>query len=151
MENTSKSMASETSRLKMPKTFLKTSRLDPANDYEVQLYNADLIATWQHLYFAAINALMALKTKRNISKTLAVETVLYASAQRQIKKGMDLIGIKPDTTNIAIMIISENKESIKTGLSAVSKQIGAKADETVLELSETKNRNIQNSFRYFKR
>jgi KEOPS complex subunit Cgi121 len=128
------------------KDFLKNLHGNLVSDYELQLYNADLVATWQHLYFAVLNALMAFKTKRNISKTLAVETVLYASAQRQIKKAMDLIGIKPDSKNVAIMIISENKESTKTGLSAVSKQIGADVDETVLDLSETKNRNIQNAF-----
>jgi KEOPS complex subunit Cgi121 len=128
------------------KDFLNSLSVDVVNDYEVQLYNADLVATWQHLYFAALNALMAFSTNRNISKTLAVETVLYASAQRQIKKAMDLIGIKPDSANVAIMIMSENKESTKAGLSAVSKQIGADLDETVLDLSETKNRNIQNVF-----
>jgi KEOPS complex subunit Cgi121 len=128
------------------KDFLKSLRVDIVDDYEVQLYNADLIATWQHLYFAALNALTAFRTNRNISKTLSVETVLYASGQRQIKKAIDLIGVKPDSTNVAIMLISENEESTKVGLSAVSKQIGADIDETVLDLSETKNRNLQNAF-----
>jgi KEOPS complex subunit Cgi121 len=133
-------------KVKDAKDFLKSLRVDMVDDFEVQLYNADLVATWQHLYFAALNALMAFKTKRNISKTLAVETVLYASAQRQIKKAIDLIGVKPETTNIAIMLMGKNEESTKAGLSVVSEQIGADIDETVLDLSETKNRNLQNAF-----
>ena len=128
------------------KDFLKSLRVDLVNDYEVQLYNADLVATWQHLYFASLNALMAFRTHRNISKTLAVETVLFASAQRQIKKAIDLIGIKPHSANVALILMSESKESAKAGLSAVSIRIGANVDESVLDLSETKNRNIQNAF-----
>ena len=58
-------------------------------DIEIQFSDADFVASWEHLYFAIVNALTAFKNKRNISKSLAVETVLYASAQRQIKKAID--------------------------------------------------------------
>ncbi|MCW4018796.1 MAG: KEOPS complex subunit Cgi121 [Candidatus Bathyarchaeota archaeon] len=113
---------------------------------EVQLFDADLVATWQHLYFAALNALTAFRNERNLSKSLAVETALYASAQRQIKKALDLIGLKPESTNTAVMLIGDAAESVETGFSTVTKHMGVKRDDSVLELSQAKRRRIREVF-----
>jgi len=118
---------------KMPKT-------------EIQFLNAYLIATWQHLYFAVLNALVAFKNKQNISKSLAMETILYASAQRQIRKAVELLGIKSDTSNIAVVAIGENPETLRLVTLSLEECIGAKEDETVLELSDRKTRIIRIAF-----
>jgi tRNA threonylcarbamoyladenosine modification (KEOPS) complex Cgi121 subunit len=115
-------------------------------DIEIQFFEADFVASWEHLYFAMVNALTVFKNKRNISKSLAMETVLYASAQRQIKKAIDTIGVKPTTRNVAMVIISENTNSIKAGLSAVVQHLGMQPDETILELSETKIQLLRHAF-----
>ena len=115
-------------------------------DIEIQFSDADFVASWEHLYFAIVNALTAFKNKRNISKSLAVETVLYASAQRQIKKAIDTIGVKPTTRNVAMIIIAENTNALKTGLSIVVQHLGIKPDETVLELSKTKIHLLRHAF-----
>jgi tRNA threonylcarbamoyladenosine modification (KEOPS) complex Cgi121 subunit len=120
------------------------SRL-PSN-CEIQLFDADLVATWQHLYFATINALMAFKNGRNISKSLAVETVLYASAQGQIQKAIEQIGVKPETKNVALLLICEKSESAKAGLEATAKLLGVQPDESVLELSQIKIERIRKVF-----
>ena len=85
-------------------------------DCEVQFFDAALVATWEHLYFAVLNAVMNLKSTRGISKSIAVESVLYASAQRQIQKAIDFIGLKPDSENAAVVVICENAESSRLGL-----------------------------------
>jgi len=126
--------------------FLSLLHKDLPKNIEVQLLDADLVASWQHLYFAVLNAFMAHKTKHNISKSLAVETALYASAQRQIKKAILAIGVKPSSKNIAALLIGDNPESIENGLSAVAHHLGAKPDETVLELSEEKTWRIKSAF-----
>ena len=126
--------------------FLSALHRDLPENVEVQLMDADLVASWQHLYFAVLNALMAHKTKHNISKSLAVETVLYASAQRQIKKAIAAIGVKPTSKNIAAIVIGENAETAKIGLSAITQHIGAQPNEAVLELSEAKAGRIKNAF-----
>jgi KEOPS complex subunit Cgi121 len=115
-------------------------------DIEIQFSDANFVASWEHLYFAIVNALMAFKNKRNISKSLTVETVLYASAQRQIKKAIEIIGVKPITRNVAMIIISENTNSIKAALSAVVQHLGMQPDETVLELSKTKIQLLRHAF-----
>ena len=113
---------------------------------EIQFFDAKFVATWQHFYFAVLNALTAFKNKENISKSLAMETMLYASAQRQIRKAMELLGIRPDTSEIATLIIGEKLENVKSALSIVSAHINAPPDDSVLELSEEKMKTIQKAF-----
>lgn len=133
-------------RIENTEEFLKLiTREKPAN-VDVQIFNADGVATWQHLYFAALNALTAFKNKMNISKSIAMETMLYASAQRQILKATGILGVKPSSTEIAILIIGEKPEALELALSKISKHIKAKEDETVLELTDEKAAYVQRLF-----
>jgi tRNA threonylcarbamoyladenosine modification (KEOPS) complex Cgi121 subunit len=113
---------------------------------DFQLFDGRLVATWEHLYFAALNALVAFKSKRNISKSVAVETLLYASAQYQIQKAMRLLGVKPGSSNIAVLIMGEQSEPVQSLLSTISENVGGKRDERVLELSEEKSESIRRFF-----
>lgn len=133
-------------KIKDIEEFFKIIRKEKLANVEIQLFDAKSVATWHHLYFAALNALTAFKNKENISKSLAMETMLYASAQRQIRKAMELLGIKPDSSEIAVLIIGEKPETIKSALSMVSKRINAQYDDTVLELSEEKAAIIRRNF-----
>ncbi len=127
--------------------FVKATRRQLPQSSCVQFFNAELVATWQHLYFAVLNALLAFQNERNISKSLAIETILYASAQRQIRKAINFIGVKCDVIDVAMVIIGENARSVGILLSAVSKAINKEADDTVLEISEKKARRIREAFR----
>lgn len=126
--------------------FLKIIRKEKPLNVEIQFFDAKLVATWQHLYFAALNALTAFKNKENISKSLAMETMLYASAQRQIRKAMKLLGIKPDSSKMAVLVIGEKPETVRSALSMVSKRVKTEPDDTVLELTEEKATVIQKIF-----
>lgn len=125
--------------------FLKSTRRGQ-QDTAVQFFNAELVATWQHLYFAVVNALTAFSNKSNISKNVAMEVLLYASAQRQIRKAIALMGVKRDSANVAVVIIGENPDVVNIALSSVSKRIGSEPDEAVLALSTGKVQNIRSSF-----
>jgi len=112
----------------------------------VQFFDARRVAGWEHLYFAALNALTSFKNKLNISNSLAVEALLYASAQRQIKKAVELLGIKPETTQMAVLILAENGGAVKEALKAVSDlTFGERADQ-VLELTDEKFEAIKELF-----
>jgi tRNA threonylcarbamoyladenosine modification (KEOPS) complex Cgi121 subunit len=128
------------------KAFVQQAGKELPEGVEVQLFDADLIASWQHLYFAALNAFQAFQTKRSISKSLALETALYASAQRQIKKALDFIGVKPETTKVAVLVLGSNADSVEGGLLAVAKQLGAEPDETILDLRPAKVNRIRGAF-----
>jgi KEOPS complex subunit Cgi121 len=133
-------------RIRDIEEFLTMTRKEKPLNVEIQFFDAKFVATWQHLYFAALNALTAFKNKENISKSVAMETMLYASAQRQILKAMKLLGIKPDSSEIAVLIIGEKPETIKSALSMVSKHVKSEPDDTVLELSKEKATIIQKIF-----
>ena len=126
--------------------FVKAVRKEKQQRVWVQFFDAELVATWQHLHFAVLNALLAFKNERTISKSVAMEVMLYASAQRQIKKAIDFMGVKCDSANVAVVIIDEHPDSVKAVLSVVSKRIGAEPDETVLELSRKKAQRICEAF-----
>jgi len=133
-------------KIKDVEEFFRIIRKEKQPKVEIQFFNAKFVATWQHLYFAVLNALTAFKNKENISKSLAMETMLYASAQRQIRKAMEILGIKPHTSEIAALIIGEEPETVKSALPAISKHINAQQDDTVLEISEEKAILVQKTF-----
>ncbi len=125
---------------------LKSQRKQNQKDIEIQFFDAALIATQEHLYFALLNALKAFQNKTNISKSLAMETMLYASAQRQIKKAIQRCGIKPGTSTMAVMLLGENPTQIETGLQKITMCIGTKPDEKVLKMTQTKEKEIIETF-----
>lgn len=112
----------------------------------VQFFDSQLVATWQHLYFAAVNALTAFANKTNISNNLAMETLLYASAQRQIKKATATLGVKSTTGNIAVLVLAKNEKSADYVLNLVQKLISARRDDIALEISREKFVSIKRFF-----
>jgi len=133
-------------KIKDTKEFLKKVHKEKPSNVETQFFDAKHVATWQHLYFAVLNALTAFKNKENISKTVTMETLLYASAQRQIRKAMELLGIRSETSEIALLIIGQNPETVKSALPIMSASVNVQHDDTVLELSKEKRRIIQKAF-----
>lgn len=130
-----------------PTNFLKDlRRLVPKGNF-VQFFDAELIATWQHLYFAALNGLLAFKDGNNISKTAQMEIVLYSAAQRQIEKAIKAVGLKQKSFNVAILVAGENPSSVKELLYAISNRIGKDPDEAVLELTKEKIQKIRQLFK----
>ena len=126
--------------------FLKKIHKEKPSNVETQFFDAKFVASWEHLYFAVLNALTAFKNKENISKSVTMETLLYASSQRQIRKAMELLGIKSETSEIALLIIGQNPETVKSALPIISASVDIQHDDTVLELSEEKRRIIQKAF-----
>jgi tRNA threonylcarbamoyladenosine modification (KEOPS) complex Cgi121 subunit len=133
-------------RTKDAEEFMKAARGEVRSGVWVQFFDAELVATWQHLYFAVLNALLAFRSERNIAKSVAMEAIIYASAQRQIRKALHIIGFKGDSTNVAMVITGENPASVEALLSAVSKRVGVEPDDTILDLSRKKARRIRQAF-----
>jgi KEOPS complex subunit Cgi121 len=126
--------------------FLKSNRKKTSPNAAIQFFNAELIATQDHLYFAVLNALQAFQNKTNISKNPAVETMLYASVQRQIQRAIQLCGIKPETKNIAVVVIGEDFGEVKDALAEFTDCVGVEPDEKVLELTAAKIKKIREAF-----
>jgi KEOPS complex subunit Cgi121 len=104
----------------------------------VQFFDAERVAGWEHLYFSVLNALKAFENRTSISKSVAVETLLYASAQGQISVAFELVGVKPGASRIAVVIVARSKKKAEEGLDKIATRIGGERDDRVLELSDQK-------------
>jgi KEOPS complex subunit Cgi121 len=133
-------------KINQAKEFLERISKEKPTDVETQFFDAGHLATWQHLYFAALNALKAFKNKENISKSLAMETLLYAAAERQITKAVELVGIRATSSDVAVLIIGKEPSKMESALLKISKSIDGQRDEKVLELSKEKMATIQRVF-----
>ena len=117
-------------------------------DIPFQVFNADKVAGWKHLYFATINALNAFENKRNKTKTLQMEILLYASGEKQINKAIDLLGIKEKNEKIALLILFDKAEKLEEMIDALANAIGGEVNDDLLEiLTEEKFQEIYSSYK----
>lgn len=126
--------------------FLKMASSEETADVKVQFFDADVVATWRHLYFSLLDALTAFKNRENLSRSVAMETMLYASGRRQIQRAMQLLGIKPKVSNVALLAIGEKSATVHSVLGRVSKRIDGLPDDSVLSLSNWKVAKIKKAF-----
>ena len=112
----------------------------------VQFFDAKYVAGPQHLYFAALHAINAFNKNITISHNLAVEALIYASAQRQIKKAVQMLGIKEDSSELAALIIIKEGHEKSDCLSQVTEMVLGERDDTVLELTDKKVKEIKKVF-----
>ncbi len=113
----------------------------------VQFFDAKRVASWQHLYFAVLNAATAFKNKLHISNNLAIEILLYASAHRQIKKAVKLVGIHPSSREVAVVIMANTSNKASSLLNMISTLLGGSIrDDKLLELTNDKIEGIKDLF-----
>ena len=127
--------------------FLKANRKQTHQNLDIQFFDAEIIATQEHLYCAVLNALQAFKNQTNLSKTPAMETILYASAQRQIQKAIERCGIKPKTKNMALIIIGDDPIQMRDALEEITKSVGSDSNESVLTVTKNKEAIIKKTFK----
>ncbi len=75
-----------------------------------------------------------------------METMLFASAQRQIQKSIEHIGVKPQSKNLAVIIVSEDIPKIEAELEALTDCFGTQPDASVLQLTGDKQKRIRAAF-----
>lgn len=115
-------------------------------DCEIQFFDASMIAGFDHLYFATLNAMKAFEDGLNISKSLSVEILLFASGQHQIRKAVELLGVKKDSAQIILLIIARTRIAAKKVLNDVSKSIVGFASDEVIDLTDEKKEKIRKAF-----
>jgi len=104
-----------------------------SNEIATQILDVNGIAGRDHLCFAVLNALKGRVQCRQITESLAVEILLYASAQRQIKNAIAALGVSPNTKNVAVIAIASNKHVLERLENELASIVGGKLDESVLD------------------
>jgi tRNA threonylcarbamoyladenosine modification (KEOPS) complex Cgi121 subunit len=101
----------------------------------LQLFDSDKVATHFHILVSALYALRAFDAGKNISNTLGTEMLLYASAQRQIVGAIERIGVKPETSNVAVAAVSLSQDDARQSLTVTMKELAGKMDDSVLSIN----------------
>ena len=71
----------------------------------IQLMDARSIAGRKHLEHGVVHAMRAFERGENLAKDLGIEVLLRTSAQRQISKAFDILGLKEGDMDIAVVMI----------------------------------------------
>jgi tRNA threonylcarbamoyladenosine modification (KEOPS) complex Cgi121 subunit len=125
-------------KIENTKEFVKKIRDEIPQKAWIQFFDASVVATWQHLFFAVLNAQLSFRNHGNISNSIEMETLLFASTQHQINKAIKKIGVKTGSPDIAVVIVAKKAEQLNRALSVISRITGKQPDETVLEISDQK-------------
>jgi KEOPS complex subunit Cgi121 len=72
----------------------------------IQLIDADAIAGIRHLEHGIIHGMNAFKKGENLANDLGIEICLRLSAQRQISKSLEILGLKLGEMNICAILIN---------------------------------------------
>ena len=72
----------------------------------IQLLNADSIASKNHIIHGVNQAFLAFERHENLAKDMSVEIVLRCSAQRQISKAFNILGLKEGDMNLCAVLVN---------------------------------------------
>ena len=127
-------------------TGLLESKLNPSNigsiisqtndRYDLlasQLFDNRDIWGYRHLYSAIWHAMKAKKNQRMISKSLSIEILLYVAGQRQIKKAIDLLGVKETTQAVTGILLGETARHLININTQLKKELHLKSNLSLLD------------------
>lgn len=117
-------------------TLYEVNNLFDSKESVVQLLDADGVAGKDHVLHAVYQAISAFDSDESIASDLGVEVLVRLSAQRQISKAFDMLGLKNGEMNICIVLIN-CPEQTETQLNTLFTR-----DDTVLEAEDEKLINL---------
>ena len=111
----------------------------------IQLVNADSIVSKNQLIHGVNQALLAFKRGENLAKDISVEIVLRCSAQRQISKAFDMLGLKEGNMNLyAVLINSRDYTEDLSQLFKLHDGDFIPDEKTLTDLYDITNSELQN-------
>ena len=72
----------------------------------IQLMDANGIASKKHLLHGVIHSINAFKRGENLANDLGIEICVRVSAQRQISKALDILGLKKGNMDLVAVLIN---------------------------------------------
>ena len=108
-----------------------------------QIFNSCYIWGYSHIYSAIWHAERAFSTKRMISKTFSMEIMLYLTGHRQIKKAIDLIGIKSDTRCIIGVLGAKESRTLSKAYQELKKLLQFSSDQDIIQNLHVKEKFVK--------
>lgn len=98
-----------------------------------QIFDNRFIWGRQHLFSAIWHAYNAEKNNQMISKTLSMEILLYTAGQRQIKKAIQLLGVRNNTKDVLGVLIGSDKSQLIEACVEIQRQLRLQLNPKLLE------------------
>ncbi|MEM2134568.1 MAG: KEOPS complex subunit Cgi121 [Candidatus Freyarchaeota archaeon] len=136
----------ETQGVDLPSLLNSVNELSKESRVVIQLFDSSLIATWEHLFFGALNAIKAFRYGKNISNNLSVECLLYVSGQRQISVAVENFGVKQSTRSMGIILIGDTQDLLTEARRKILQITKGTENDAVLSINEDKFRKIRSFF-----
>ena len=127
-----------------PKVLL--DRVRETSTAHIQIFDADMIAGFDHIYFSVLNALRAFNSGKRISENLAVEILLYASGQHQIRKAIEMLGVKPSSTRILVVVLSKIRDNALQAMLRFSEIVEGEKSDDVVKITDEKFEALKEAF-----
>ena len=106
-------------------------RLQALRSGQVLALDAGMVCGREHLESAVEHALRAFARGTNSANSVTMETMLYASGERQISKAREKMSVKQGADSVALVLFGASKDD-------VLEITGLEEDDTVLECSRSK-------------
>ena len=74
----------------------------------IQLLNADSICSINHIIHGVNQAFLAFSRGENLANDMGVEILLRCSAQRQISKAFEMLGLREGEMNLFVVLLNSN-------------------------------------------
>jgi len=92
--------------------------------YAIQFLDSSLIVSVGHLLSAAQNAVNAWKGDYMLTRSLDTEVLVYASAQRQIGRAIENLGLHDGLQSIALVVVGHDKKSARDVSTKLVNKVG---------------------------
>lgn len=112
----------------------------------VQLFDALLVATWEHVYFSVLNAVKATKAGKSIARSLGMEILVRLSGQRQISVALEMFGLKSGCRMFGLVAIGKGEGEVRGATRFLAEKLGLEEDDTILDLNREKAELIKKAF-----
>lgn len=109
----------------------------------IQIFDNRYIWGYRHLYSAIWHAQNALKNNRMIAKTLSMEILLYTAGYRQIKKAIELLGVKETTIDVVGLLLAEKNYQLIDASIQLQKELGLKPNLDLLDDFSSKHKYLK--------
>jgi KEOPS complex subunit Cgi121 len=110
----------------VPGFLAKVGQLETHHSATIQFFRADRVFGAEHLLSATEKACRAIKNGTAMSKTLGMEIMLYAAAERQTSEALRKIGIFDGVAEMGAVVVGNAPPDM------IFKELGIKRDDSVL-------------------
>jgi tRNA threonylcarbamoyladenosine modification (KEOPS) complex Cgi121 subunit len=116
-------------------------------EVSVQLVDLDRVPGQRYLKLAAVNATKSFHSKQPIAKTLAMELLLFISAEKQIVRALKRVGITAETQRIAAIAVGDDHSQVLSAANFLAETLGQNSEDQLLDdWSRQRIKNVRSSF-----